>query len=100
MENPRQFFTIPKNLNNKMTLIGFPIDELAPALTMFGLLFSANQALIGMALAAVWFTGIRRLKRQFGMSILRLSAYWYSPTEFSKSFLKRTPAACRRYWLR
>ncbi|WP_394230777.1 type IV conjugative transfer system protein TraL [Shewanella colwelliana] len=100
MDNPTQFFNIPKRLNNTVTLLGFAVDELAPALCCFGVLFMMNHALTGMALAAVWFIGLRRLKSQYGMSVLRLTAYWYAPTEFSQSFLKRTPAACRRYWLR
>ncbi|WP_258866555.1 type IV conjugative transfer system protein TraL [Shewanella morhuae] len=40
------------------------------------------------------------MKSQYGMCVLRLTAYWYAPAEFSASFLRRTPAACRRYWLR
>ena len=100
MDNPTQFFSIPKRLNNVPTLLGFAMDELAPALCFFGVLFVMNHALIGMALATVWFVGMRRLKTQYGMSVLRLTAYWYAPTEFSQTFLKRTPSACRRYWLR
>lgn len=76
------------------------MDELAPALVFFGVLFMMNYALIGMMLAATWFIGMRRMKSQYGMSVLRLTAYWYSPPEVSASFLKHTPAACRRYWLR
>ncbi|MGL5472197.1 MAG: type IV conjugative transfer system protein TraL [Shewanella sp.] len=100
MDNPTQFYSIPKHLNNTTTLLGFAIDELGPALVLFGVLFMANHALVGMALAAIWFLGMRRIKSQYGMCILRLTAYWYAPSECSSSFLKRTPAACRRYWLR
>lgn len=100
MDNPTQFFSIPKHLNNTPTLLGFAMDELAPALIFFGVLFMMNYALIGMMLAATWFIGMRRMKSQYGMSVLRLTAYWYSPPEVSASFLKHTPAACRRYWLR
>jgi conjugal transfer pilus assembly protein TraL len=100
MDNPTQFFSIPKHLNNTPTLLGFAMDELAPALVFFGVLFMMNFALIGMMLAATWFLGMRRMKSQYGMSVLRLTAYWYSPAETSTTFLKHTPAACRRYWLR
>jgi conjugal transfer pilus assembly protein TraL len=100
VDNPTQFFSIPKHLNNTPTLLGFAMDELAPALVFFGVLFMMNYALIGMMLAATWFIGMRRMKSQYGMSVLRLTAYWYSPPEVSASFLKHTPAACRRYWLR
>ncbi|MGI2025286.1 type IV conjugative transfer system protein TraL (plasmid) [Shewanella baltica] len=100
MDDPTQFFSIPKHLNNTPTLLGFARDELLPALVFFGVLFMMNYALIGMGLAASWFLGMRRMKSQYGLSVLRLTAYWYTPAEFSSSFLKRTPAACRRYWLR
>lgn len=100
MDNPTLFFSIPKRLNNKPTLLGFALDELAPALFFFGVLFMMNHALIGMASAAMWFIGMRRVKSQYGMNVLRLTAYWYAPTKLSQSFLTRTPSACRRYWLR
>ena len=100
MDNPTQFFSIPRRLNNIPTLLGFAMDELAPALGVFGVLFVANYAPLGMALAASWFIGLRRLKSQYGMNVLRLTAYWYVPAGCSPSLLKRTPAACRRYWLR
>lgn len=100
MDNPTQFFSIPKHLNNTPTLLGFAMDELVPALVVFAVLFMMDHALIGMALASSWFLGMRRMKSQYGMCVLRLTAYWYAPAEFSALFLKRTPAACRRYWLR
>lgn len=100
MDNPTQFFSIPKRLNNTPTLLGFAMDELAPALSVFGVMFIMDHALIGMVFASVWFLGLRRLKSQYGVSVLRLMAYWFAPTELSQTFLKRTPSACRRYWLR
>ncbi|WP_299006894.1 type IV conjugative transfer system protein TraL [uncultured Shewanella sp.] len=99
MDNPTLFFSIPKHLNNQKTLLGFPIDELAPALCIFFILFSAQYAATGFFLAAAWFLSMRKLKSQYGHNALRLALFWYAPNEFSKSFFKVTPSASKRYWL-
>lgn len=99
MNNQQLFFAIPKHLNKGKRVIGFPRDEILPALTLFVLFFIAKHYAIGLVLGLVWFQGLRYIKVQYGDNIIALSLYWWGSASFSKNLFKHTPAAQRRYWL-
>ncbi|WP_423252438.1 type IV conjugative transfer system protein TraL [Vibrio vulnificus] len=63
MEDPHQFFSIPKHMNKGRRLLGFPADEIAPALIIFGLSFWLKHEMIGLALSLGWFGGYATSKR-------------------------------------
>lgn len=99
MENPREFYAMPKHLNNGKTIVGLPMDEVLPAVIAFTLLFTAKHQLIAMVVATIWFMGLRTLKSQFGENIIALSVYWFSAGAVSSLVFKRSPSSTRRYWL-
>ncbi|EDK28828.1 putative conjugative transfer protein TraL [Vibrionales bacterium SWAT-3] len=57
MEDPHQFFSIPKHMNKGRRWLGFPVDELVPALCIFGLSFWLKHEMIGLTLSLAWFGG-------------------------------------------
>ncbi|GEA23772.1 type IV conjugative transfer system protein TraL [Vibrio harveyi] len=99
MEDPHQFFSIPKHMNKGRRWLGFPVDEIAPALTMFGLSFWLHHEMIGLALSLAWFGGLRYIKSQHGDNIIALAIYWWGASFINSTLFKRTPSATRRYWI-
>lgn len=99
MNNQQLFFSIPKHLNKGKRLSGLPTDEVLPSAVLFVCFFIAGKYLIGFILAAVWFTGLRYIKVQFGDNIVALALYWWGNAPLNKNVFKHTPAAQRRYWL-
>ncbi|MGF1815807.1 type IV conjugative transfer system protein TraL [Vibrio splendidus] len=99
MEDPHQFFSIPKHMNKGRRWLGFPVDELVPALCIFGLSFWLKHEMIGLTLSLAWFGGVRYIKSQYGDSVVTLSLYWWGASFVSPALFKRTPSACRRYWI-
>ncbi|GEK15876.1 hypothetical protein AFI02nite_39120 [Aliivibrio fischeri] len=79
--------------------MGFPADEVIPALIVFGVLFAAGYMLTGMLFSGVITLGLRTIKQGQGNNFLRLTAYWFSPASLSKSVFKHTPPPCDKYWL-
>ncbi|EJG1645634.1 type IV conjugative transfer system protein TraL (plasmid) [Vibrio harveyi] len=99
MEDPHQFFSVPKHMNKGRRWLGFPVDEIAPALTMFGLSFWLHHEMIGLALSLAWFGGLRYIKSQHGDNIIALAIYWWGASFINSTLFKRTPSATRRYWI-
>lgn len=99
MEDPHQFFSIPKHMNKGRRWLGFPVDEIAPALTVFGLSFWLHHEMIGLALSLAWFGGLRYIKSQHGDNIIALAIYWWGASFINSTLFKRTPSATRRYWI-
>lgn len=99
MEDPHQFFSIPKHMNKGRRWLGFPVDELIPALCIFGLSFWLKHEMIGLTLSLAWFGGLRYIKAQYGDNIVTLSLYWWGASFVSPTLFKRTPSACCRYWI-
>jgi len=99
MENPQEFYSIPKHLNNGKTIVGLPMDEVLPAMIFFLLLFMSKHQLAALAVSFVWFISLRMLKTQFGENIIALSLYWFSSESISSKIFKRSPSSTRRYWL-
>ncbi|MCC4791321.1 type IV conjugative transfer system protein TraL [Vibrio splendidus] len=46
-----------------------------------------------------WFGGLRYIKAQYGDNIVTLSLYWWGASFVHPTLFKRTPSACRRYWI-
>ncbi|APP09080.1 MULTISPECIES: type IV conjugative transfer system protein TraL [Vibrio harveyi group] len=99
MEDPHQFFSVPKHMNKGRRWLGFPVDEIAPALTVFGLSFWLHHEMIGLALSLAWFGGLRYIKSQHGDNIIALAIYWWGASFINSTLFKRTPSATRRYWI-
>ncbi|CAK1691253.1 hypothetical protein VCRA2117O376_620001 [Vibrio crassostreae] len=55
--------------------------------------------MIGLTLSLAWFGGLRYIKSQYGDNIVTLSLYWWGASFVSPALFKRTPSACRRYWI-
>lgn len=99
MDNPQEFYAIPKHLNNGKTIVGLPMDEVLPAAILFMLLFVGKHQLAALIVALIWFISLRMLKTQFGENIIALSLYWFSSESISSIIFKRSPSSTRRYWL-
>lgn len=99
MEDPARFFSIPKQLSKGGTFLGFPRDEVLPALTILGLFTMGRHEAVGFILAAMWFIGLHTLKKRHGDNVIRLTLYWYAPDNLSAPLFSTTPSAEKRYWI-
>jgi conjugal transfer pilus assembly protein TraL len=99
MDNPALFFSIPKQLSKGKTFLGFPSDEVLPALVIFGIFLAGRHEVVGFVLAAVWFLGLHSIKKTHGDNFIRLTLYWYAPDSLSTPLFAITPSAEKRYWI-
>ena len=99
MENEESFFSIPRYINGGRIVMGFPADEIIPALLTFALLGFNNHILPGLITGAVVFTFIRYFKQTKGNNFFKLTLYWYSPQSLKRAVFKKTPAPSEIYWL-
>ena len=99
MNEHANFYSIPKYLDQGNINMGFPADEVIPALVVFGVLSVAGYMLTGMFVAVVIAVALRTIKQGKGNNFLRLAAYWFSPASLSKNVFKHTPPPCDKYWL-
>ena len=99
MENERDFFSIPHYIDQGRIIMGFPADEIIPALAIFFLFAMKNYMVTGLLCAAALFVVLRRIKRSQGENVIALTFFWFTPDKLSSSFFKRTPTADKKYWL-
>ena len=99
MENERDFFAIPHYIDQGRVIMGFPADEILPALTLFFLFALKNYLVTGLLCAAVLFIAIRRIKRSQGEHVIALTFFLYAPDKLSPAFFKRTSTSDKKYWL-
>lgn len=99
MEDPHQFFAVPKHMNKGRRLVGFPMDEVLPAFVTFGFAFWLGHEMIGMVIAMAWFGGLRYIKSQYGDHIIAQASYWWGASFMKRVLFTRTPAASKRYWI-
>lgn len=99
MEERTNFYAIPRHLDQGYVIMGFPADEVLPALMVFGALAIAGYMMTGMVLAAVIAVSLRTIKQGHGDNFLPLIVYWFSPSSLTKSLFKHTPPSCYKYWL-
>ncbi|MCG9727481.1 type IV conjugative transfer system protein TraL [Vibrio brasiliensis] len=99
MDNKRLFYSIPKHINKGKRISGLPRDEVFPSTFVFVCFFIMGKYLIGFILAAVWFTGLRYIKVQYGDNIIALTLYWWGSASLSQYIFRHTPPAQCRYWL-
>jgi conjugal transfer pilus assembly protein TraL len=92
-------FIIARHLDRGRTLLGFPMDEMLPALALFFWLLSTRHLVWGLVLGLVWFIGLREIKQRWGAHALFLGLHRYAPGEWGRGVFPRTPAAHRRYWV-
>lgn len=98
-EDDRLFFAIPRKLDTGRTFCGLPQDEVLPALIIFLTAFFARHEVIGICLAAIWFTGLRGIKASLGTNFIKLTLYWFAPSSLVSTLFKKTPPASQKYWL-
>ena len=99
MENERDFFSIPHYIDQGRVIMGFPADEIVPALALFFLFAMKNFLVTGIFSAAALFIVIRKIKRIKGENVIALTFFWFAPDKLSPSFFKRTPTSDKKYWL-
>lgn len=100
MENPHQFYYIPRHLNREKTFFGLPRDEILPSLFFLVTLFAMRHELMGLCVCVGWFIGLRQIKRQYGENAIQLLLYWYGSKPLAESVFPNTPPSERRYWVK
>lgn len=99
MENEESFYSIPRYINGGRIVMGFPADEIIPALVTFALFGFNNEILSGLIIGAVVFTFIRYFKQSKGNNFFKLTFYWYSSKSLKRAVFNKTPAPSEIYWL-
>ncbi len=99
MNEHANFYSIPRYLDQGNIIMGFPADEVIPALIVFGVFLFANYMMTGMLIGTAVAIALRTLKQGKGDNFLSLILFWYCPSALSKSVFKHTPAPCDKYWL-
>jgi len=97
-DNKDHLYRIPAHLDKGKSIAGQPLDEIIPALVLFGLLIM-KSVVLAFGLAALWIFAMKKLKKGNGSSYLSLLLFWYLPSQMTKTLFKKTPAADKKYWL-
>ena len=93
------FHRVSRFLNKPKTIGGFGYDQVIPAALMFIILMACNSTVLGMILAASWFIGIAKLKKNKGGSYLLILMYWFGTQNFCRTIFNKTPPSFLRFWL-
>lgn len=95
----KNFYTVPRYLDQGNVIMGFPADEVFPVIIIFGIFSLMNYMLTGAVVGGVVGVGLHVLKQGHGDNFLSLMFYWFSPAALTKQMFKKTPSPCRKYWL-
>lgn len=98
MENPDQYYVVPKSLDKGAILMGFPRVEILPALMIAGTSFMIHHQMIGLSVASVTFFSIKYVRRRYGENVFSRIMYSYLSTNKSNNFFKRLPSSSIKYW--
>ena len=98
MENPEQYYLIPKSLDQGAILMGFPRVEILPALVCVIVGSGINQLPLGISASVVSFVLIKYLRKRYGNNVFSRFMYTHLSTYRSKNFYKRIPSASIKYW--
>lgn len=100
MDEQRTFYLIPHYLDQGRLIMGMPMSEVLPAMSVFGLFASAQYMMTGLVIGLVLFFLTRYLRQGRGDNFIPLMLYWYSPHITNKyGLFKHTPSSDKRYWL-
>lgn len=92
-------FRFLTELDRPKRYLSLTLDEMAVAVTFFGLLALCNQkvvvALMGFGLLSV----LRHLKKGGSPRVLLVLAYWLLPHALTQFFLPKLPASHCRVWV-
>ncbi|PQK95161.1 type IV conjugative transfer system protein TraL [Pantoea ananatis] len=92
-------YRFPETLNQQKRWLGLPPEEACVLLT-FGLIgFFCNNFVTMLCISAVFWMGIRHLKKGQGSWWLLNLLYWYLPTLFFRVRFMRIPDSCNRHWM-
>ncbi len=98
MENPEQYFLIPKSLDSEAITMGFARIEIIPPLIIGGCCIIVNHQILGISVGAVLFFIIRYFRNRYGANIFNRITYSYLTVRKVKHYYRRIPSYTTRYW--
>lgn len=97
MENPEQYYKIPRGLDQESLMMGYAKIEIIPALVIAGLGFFVGMRLVALGASITLFIVIRYLRRKYGKNVFSRFSYSYLNGNVIKLF-KRLPSSAIKYW--
>ena len=99
MSQTRALYLVPKTLDAQTRLLGLPLDECIPSLSLAVFFFALDKVMLSISLPVLAVILIKMAKQGQGSSWLLNLCHWYLPSVVMQCVLTKTPPSRAREYI-